>query len=369
MQVRRHVKDREWDGTQLGAFIKLQIESSDKLTFLYIRNGERVSRLSCDLDFGEMIFPNRGSFDMNEPKMARIFADSVSDIISKAEFDAMVEKEKAARIKNDEWIKANPDKHPFLSPFRESGLGFSSSSWEPFDHSSVYFDDCMKEIEKKLKEYNRVATIIQGLFDRSDALHPHLPVQTWTGEGFRKAVHLVYDSENVLYDGLTPPDFEAYMNKCNRGLGRGSIVTGQYQYWLEKEAEKENARMARDWRIKNRFTLQVFKPYGNPGPARVAKIEKWSPKSRTAGFSWMRERQKDGGYYSGKRYGDPIRTTLSVPESRLFNISAYKRGDFKQFFRDPRTREQYFKWAPFLLTAEDFLAGKIACGTNDAKDI
>ncbi len=39
---------------------------------------------------------------------------------------------------------------------------------------------------------------------------------------------------------------------------------------------------------------------------------------------------------------------------KLFNVDAYKRGDFKQFYLDPRTRVDYLKWAPFLLAAEDF---------------
>ena len=36
----------------------------------------------------------------------------------------------------------------------------------------------------------------------------------------------------------------------------------------------------------------------------------------------------------------------------------YKPGDFKIFFNDPRTRADYVKWAPFLLAAEDYHAGK-----------
>jgi len=61
----------------------------------------------------------------------------------------------------------------------------------------------------------------------------------------------------------------------------------------------------------------------------------------------------------GPRAGESIRTTLTVPQNRLFNISAYQPGDFKQFYRDPRTRGDYLRWAHMLLTAEDYHAGLI----------
>ena len=44
---------------------------------------------------------------------------------------------------------------------------------------------------------------------------------------------------------------------------------------------------------------------------------------------------------------------------KLFNISAYTPDDFKQFFADPRTRANYLAWAPLLLVAEDWHAGKL----------
>ena len=43
-----------------------------------------------------------------------------------------------------------------------------------------------------------------------------------------------------------------------------------------------------------------------------------------------------------------------MPLSELLNVDAYQVGDFKQFFDDPRTREDYFHWAFLLLTAEDY---------------
>jgi len=43
-------------------------------------------------------------------------------------------------------------------------------------------------------------------------------------------------------------------------------------------------------------------------------------------------------------------------------VSAYKPGDYKKFFVDPRTRAQYLKWARMLLAAEDYCSGHIKIG-------
>jgi hypothetical protein len=64
----------------------------------------------------------------------------------------------------------------------------------------------------------------------------------------------------------------------------------------------------------------------------------------------MRER------LSGPEWDDSeIKTRITVPEAELFNIDAYKKGDYLQFFQDHRTRCQYLDWAPWLLAAEEYL--------------
>lgn len=365
MQVRRKVKDREADNI-LSVFININLKALDKVTFLYIRNGDRVYRLNCDLDFSELIFPDKAMFDPSEPAMVRMFADRVEKMITLREFNALVveQSEKDARIK--QWEKDNPKEqweatHPgtnwsWGNPNRRLSGSFNPDEWEPLDKSNVYYDECMKEISDKIKQYNRIALIIQGLFDRSEALHPHPPVKTWTPEGFTAAVELVYDGSVALYHG-EQPDFEAYRIKCNSSLNADSVVIGQDHYWQTEEAKKECRRRERDWRHNNSdYRPELFKPLGNPGPGYLAKMAVWKPRTHQAIFSWNRERLTDS-CYAGKRYGDPIRTTITVPADELFNVSAYKSGDYKQFFQDPRTRADYLKWAPILLTAEEFCAG------------
>ena len=57
-----------------------------------------------------------------------------------------------------------------------------------------------------------------------------------------------------------------------------------------------------------------------------------------------------------KRDSSQIQTKIVVNVDTLFNVSAYKPGDFKQFYSDPRTRAEYLQWAPLLLTAENWHA-------------
>lgn len=67
-------------------------------------------------------------------------------------------------------------------------------------------------------------------------------------------------------------------------------------------------------------------------------------------------------------WGDPIPCTFTVTDDKLFCIDAYKLGDYKKFFNDPRTREDYFEWAPMLLTAEEYIHGKIKAGEPDVEE-
>lgn len=57
-----------------------------------------------------------------------------------------------------------------------------------------------------------------------------------------------------------------------------------------------------------------------------------------------------------------IKDSITVPFESLLNISAYRAGDYKRFFSDPRTRSEYLKWAPYLLMAEDYVNGKAEVG-------
>src|SRR5262249_1947738 len=66
------------------------------------------------------------------------------------------------------------------------------SSWYHFDDhdryikltpETVFYDDAMNKIRDEVKKHNQIATVLQGLLDRSLAFQPHPPWQIWTPEG------------------------------------------------------------------------------------------------------------------------------------------------------------------------------------------
>ena len=367
VRIRRDPKEREWDGTIGGALLNFRLKEDDKTTLLYIRNGEQVHRLVCSLDFDEMIFPDQGEFDPGEPMMAKLFCGRVEKMITRALYEQMEAEEMERKRNEAQWEKDNPRKGwneqekgywGFANPFRDVGRSFIKHDWHPFDPSSVYFDDVADDLRAKVEKYNRIAVLIQGLFDRSEVLYPHPPVKTWTAEGFAASIKLVYDGQFVLHAGEAP-DFEAYRTACNESMCETSVVIGQEDVWLMREAEKENKRIERDWRQSNKRYHEKFRPYGNAGPGFISTMSDWRPRSRKATFVWHRDRLRDGNYFSGKVAGQQREVSLQVDAEQLFNVSAYKPGDFKRFFQDSRTRKQYLKWAKLLITAEEYHTGKI----------
>ena len=210
----------------------------------------------------------------------------------------------------------------------------------------------MKMLNDEIKAHNRVATVLQGVLDRSPAFHPHPPWQLFTPEGFSSGITLVYDQTRALTSG-DPPDFEAYRAQCNKGIKPGSMTIGQDDFWQRAEAVKENKRRQNDYRRRDYARdLVRFHPYGNRGPGRIARVVKVM-RNGDCVFEWTRQRQRYR-FYSDENE-KPIRCRIRVPREKLFNVDAYTPGDFHIFFDDPRTRANYVKWAPFLLAAEDYV--------------
>jgi hypothetical protein len=355
MRVRREDKEREDGGKLYTAFVNVSLQQADKKTFLYVRNGDQVWRVDADFEFDEMIIPDRSTFDPSEPMMVKMFAGRVKDFMPKREWDFLVEQDKERKRLYEEWEAANPNARDWDNPHRGRAHELDFYEWEPADPTSVYFDEASEFIADEIKRYNRIAVIIQGLFDRSMVLHPHQPVQVWNPISFEGAVELIYDAMTLTHGDK--PDFEAYREELNKTLGPNSIVTGQEDFWMLREAEKENERQERDWRNRDRQRSNYtrYRPYGNDGPGLVSRMDEWKARAKKAVFRWTYQR----GYYGD---GAERNAKLDVPASALLNVSAYKPGDYKRFFSDPRTRKEYLKWAPLMLAAEDYHAGALELG-------
>ena len=353
-QVRRYTRNRQWDGSISSLFVNFQLNAADKWTFLYIRNGDQLHRLSCAIEFGSKLFPDKQEFDL-KGSWARVFAGSVrtEDLISDAEFQDRKARHEELQRKHDQWMKEHEDDDNAWIHCPHRTDYFRVEDYQPFDESSVYYDDISKEVREWVISYNRIALIIQGLFDRSPILHPHQPVKLWTADSFAAAIELRYDSQTLHFGEA--PDFELYRAQCNRSLKTGSITIGQENFWELAEGKKDNSRRDKDWRDTSHYRPERHRPYGNPGPGFLAKVELWRPKAHNCVYHWQRERRLWNRWGSN----DPIEVSLTVPSRALLNIDAYRPGDFRQFYSDYRTRLTYLKWSTMLLAAEEYYAGNI----------
>lgn len=352
-RVRRGRKVREWDGGLATAMLIFNLQEADKLTFMYIRNGDRLYRMDCDLEFGEHIFPSAHQVDFSEPLMAKDNARDIDDIITKRHWEELCRKWDEKERLHDAWEKEHGKDPKKSNPHYLSSFHDPRREYEPFNKSSVYYDDMEEVVAKQLKYYNRIALILQGLFDRSEILHPHAPAKLWTPGGMEVLVELVYDGAGAIHFG-EPPDFEAYCAKLREKIGNGSFVIGQEDAWERREAEIENNRW--NSRRSDRQSTHV-RPYGDPGPGYISEIKEWQENSGNAIFRWERERRSWGKYHYGGKGAIPC--VIKVPRAKLFNVSAYTPGDFKQFYQDPRTRANYLEWATLLLESEEWHAGNL----------
>lgn len=361
-QIRRNQKQRVWDGTLGGLFSLMEEGKYDKLTFLYVRNGDRLYRIETGIEFGSTMFPEKDHFVLTEKMWAKRWGGRIDDdkpLMPDREYQDRCKKDDERACSEKAWAKKHKgEKNAWMKNPHRFPSWYDRDSYEPFDPSSVYYDDISEVVEKNIKEFNRIAYVVQGIFDRSEMLHPHPPTKLWDPKGFEAAVELIYDHSSALNPSAEPPSVEDYIRECNTGLRTGSATIGQEDFWERQQAEIYN----RDWRVKHE--VSHHRPYGNDGPGYLAKIARWYPKQKKAAFRWTRERYRDR-YVYGKGYiRDPIPCSTKVPAAKLFNVDAYKPGDFRQFFQDPRTRAQYLKWVCLLLDSEKYHAGKLKIGKD-----
>jgi hypothetical protein len=351
-QVRRHGKHREWHN--VAEFFKIADEAQlDKMTFLYVRNGGQLFRLSTEIDFGAQLFPDLSEDMLGGKLYAKVRSGDVGDIITEAQYLGMVEEEERKIREAREKLRTCKKEDRWKYQSEADGHYFRESRYyEPFSPESVYHDDILKELQDKMNRHNRLVLVLQGLLDRSPVLHPHPPWSLWNAASFRAALELVYDDSRALTPG-DAPDFEAYRSRLNESLRAGSVTIGQDDAWARAEARKENKRLDEDHRTRRSdFRHKHYRPYGNPGPGVLARVHQYQPKAGKVTYAWNRERQTRGDDGPTE-----IRCTFSCDTRKVLNVDAYKPGDFKIFFSDPRTRADYLKWAPLLLEAEEYHAG------------
>jgi hypothetical protein len=379
-RVRRYDVERVGGFAGLGDYLQfIEERELDRKTYVYIRNGEQLFRMTTGIDFGPQLFPDIDREVLASASGQKLWARNdhtlIHEIITDHDYKERLKhwNERVARndARRKEWEerRAKATKEEIAKDYKlqwfsedDRGVHFDSvdeSHFQPFDKTSVYYDDIRKFVDEQIEAHNRIALVLQGLLDRSPCLHPHPPWQIWTMEGFEQALRLIHDDSRALVAG-PKPDFEAYRKRINASVRVGSTMIGQHELWLEVEAEKWNRKFPDKKRGR-------YHPPGNDGPGHIAKVVAFKKASRKVTFEWERESQKGKKFWvpSPKRPGwghwgrsyAKIKTTFTCGLDELFHFDAYVPGDFKQFFNDPRTRAEYLQWTPFLLAAEEWQAG------------
>lgn len=367
MRIRRERKERE--AVNMSDYISFaKFAEWDKHTFLYMRNGDQVFRLRTGIEFGSRLFPDTETQALLDGSTiyAKYFTgvetgDS-AELISEAHYRELRDEyvgrgegtisgdRPSTRKERAQRLAAIEKAERACQPVR-----FSFYSWVQWTQRSTYYDDIAAVVAAQTEHHNRLVMILQGLLDRSQVFGPHPPWRLWEADGFAAALRLVRDDSRALVPGAAP-DFEAYRTALNARLSAGCVTIGQDDAWQSREAEKENARQGRDWRVRHHSNYSHFKPYGNPGPGLLARPVRVTPTQCL--FRWQRDRLRH------KRWGEegPLGCRVWLPRGELLNADAYQAGDFLRFFADPRTRADYLKWAPLLLEAEEYKAGNRVVG-------
>jgi hypothetical protein len=366
-RVRRYDKPREAEN--LRDFIKIIEEcEADRQTFLYIRNGDRLYRLSTSIDFGEELFPDLDRLDTTQRmyiKSGTAWKGDRDFLISEGLYRTF-QAEDAAHAAS---VRKKGKKDWCLC---KDTKGYSFCHYSPKAHAfelytpdSVYYDDATQHLADEQARHNRLVLVLQGLLDRSPVMHPHPQWKLWTPDGFMAGLILICDSGRALTPGAAP-DFEAYRKRLNATIKAGTITVGQDDAWQEREANRENVRQASDYRIRYKSDYRRYKPHGDPGPGLLARASatskqgvtyRWTRKKKNGRKVWVPNPARPGWGWEKIVYDD-MSESITVPTGRLLNVDAYTPGDFRQFFADPRTRADYLQWAPLLLVAEDYHAGK-----------
>lgn len=366
MRVRRDHKGR--GDMSLRKYIGMLLDgtiASDKATFLYLRNGNQLHRLSTAIDFGEKLFPNLTAVEMTGQLYAKMYSSSsVERLATEGEVLALREQYRLERLEADAWKERLTKAQRKAWRWDLEFVSDRARDYVPWTRSTVHYDVIHEHVSDQTAAHNRLALVLQGLLDRSPVFHPHPPWQLWTDTGFSEALALVHDDDRALVPGPAP-DFEAYRTRLNVDLHAGSVTVGQEDYWEAREAEKYNRSMRANYRVRDHSDVSRHRPRGNDGPGLVARVAHlgrtsarftWTREKLTGRKAWVPNPAKPGWGWDRVVY-DNTEDAIAVPLGALLNVSAYTPGDFRQFYADPRTRADYLKWAPLLLAAEEWHAG------------
>lgn len=306
LKVRRLMKNYPNPLNFLGFFQQMEEHKANAFTYLLLRNGQKVYRLACDIEFDPRLLPYREEFNRPFTRIDRRYV--------------------YGRVRSDE-----PD-------YKDEEIRITP------DH--LEYDDHVEKRREALYRYNRVMFLVQGLLDRSEVFAPHLGISLANPEHVERYFRAIFDEEDGL-PSANPPVWEAYRDAKN-----SLLVPGNYAYstWHPKRdyeyyrgTDREILRAGRD---RPRICL-VTKVRRDRSMVRVS----W-PWGKTYG---MRDIPGKPGWQRFMEYEVDKQRHCWIPMAEVFNVSAYISGEYKQFLCDAYQKGRYLEWAPPLLLAETWL--------------
>jgi len=333
-RVRRHDKDYGTPSNLLEAWTHMELNAENMKTYLLLRNGERVYRIASGVDFSPRLIP------------------------LKDEFDKAFTEERTRKHghwtggKNNRYI---PDE-------------IETTTITPDD---LDYDEHAKKLFNHLKQYNRVVVLIQGLLDRSTVFHPHPEINLANESDMAAWLNLVRDEEGALGAGGLSETWEQYRDERNAWLKKGDWIYSRY--WDGRKRPHEMDKCPHIIQVKR---VRV----GNKGDVVPHRSEGYGQHYRTitegrdekqcvgvpgveveweSEFEVYRRGYSSLNYHVGRGYAEVKRKGhMWIPLTEVLNLSEYALGDYKKFLCDRTQKGAYLKWAPYLLSAEDWKRGQ-----------
>jgi hypothetical protein len=295
MQVRRHDKDYGPIESFFDAWVQMELSQKNMRSYLLIRNGANVYRIGTAMSFTPRLIPKKGEL-MSEKAFTK------------------------------EHRSYNRDRHE------------DDIEKELITPEHLEYDKHLDEELGRIKKYNRIILILQGLIDRTAIFHPMPRVNLGDSTVMGKWIKPVRDEENALDSGLVT--WKEYQSRLNASLRKGKFVYGARAYWLKE--------------CKNRRSGYYSKPYSF---SKVHAVKRDRSAVKVV-FPWGETRWQYDSYKGWVApYESERRVNLWVPMDRVINVTDYNLGDYKMFLCNRALQGAYLEWAKYLLSAEDYARG------------
>ena len=309
MQIRRNLKDYGIPESIFEVWVHMRWNEENKHSYLLIRNGDNVYRIATAIDFSPRLIPKKDELMSKEAFKRRNFFGEIDD-------DRDV---------------VTPD--------------------------DIEYDKHLSKEINRIKQYNRIILILQGLIDRTDIFDPMPKVRLSDSSVVDKWIRTIRDEENVI--DSPPISWEEYRDNLNKTLRKGKVVYGVVQYYKKLNSDEYGGHLDYNGHRRDYGRRQKHGWQSEPYDFSIVKSVKKDKSAVKVTFPWGETNWKYDSYKGlVAPYESSRKCNLWVPMKWIINVTDYNLDDYKMFLCNRHANGQYLKWAPYLLSAEDYKRGK-----------